>query len=243
MTFTVTALGVGDAFSALHYTSSLLLEAAGVALLVDCPHPIRKMLREGTNGRVDVQDVRGVVLTHLHADPASGLEGFAYYTHFTLGRRTPFIAGPEVLAQAWEGHLAAGMSVLRDPEGPQSKTFESFFDPFPVVPGVVVGFGPFAIEARPTQHHIPTCAFRIRAHGRTVGISGDTAFDKGLIEWLAPADLIIHESNLGPAHTAYESLAALPSELRLRMRVTHLPDGFEPDGAGQRLVQGERLEV
>ncbi|HET9683642.1 MAG TPA: ribonuclease Z [Gemmatimonadaceae bacterium] len=243
MSFTATVLGVGDAFSALHYTSSLLLEAAGMAILVDCPHPIRKMLREGTNGRVDVQDVRGVVVTHLHADHASGLEGFAYYTHFMLGSRTPLIAGPEVLAQAWEGHLAVGMSVLRDAEGPHSKTFESFFDPCPAVPGVVVGFGPFAIEARPTHHHIPTYAFKIRAAGRTVGISGDTAFDEGLIEWLAPSDLIVHEANLGPAHTPYESLAALPSELRNRMRVTHLPDGFEPDGAVQPLVQGQRLEV
>lgn len=243
MSLSITALGVGDAFSALHYTSSLLLEAAGVSILVDCPHPIRKMLREGTNARVDVQDVRGVVVTHLHADHASGLEGFAYYTHFLLGCRTPLIAGPEVLAQAWEGHLAAGMSVLRDAEGPHSKTFESFFDPCPVEPGGVVGFGPFAIEARPTRHHIPTYAFRIRAEGRTIGISGDTAFDPDLIEWLAPADLVIHESNLGPAHTPYESLAALPAALRRRMRVTHLPDGFEPDGAVQPLVQGKRLEL
>lgn len=243
MSFTVTALGVGDAFSALHYTSCLLLEASGVALLVDCPHPIRKMLREGTAGRVDVQDVRGVALTHLHADHASGLEGFAHYTHFMLGRRAPLIAGPDVLADAWDGHLSAGMSVLRDAEGPHSHTFESFFDPCPAVPGVVVGFGPFAIEARPTQHHIPTCAFKIHAAGRTVGISGDTAFDPDLIDWLAPADLIIHESNLGPAHTPYEALAALPAGLRSRMRVTHLPDAFEPDGALRGLVQGERLEV
>ncbi|TMA11353.1 MAG: MBL fold metallo-hydrolase [Deltaproteobacteria bacterium] len=129
MTFKVTALGVGDAFSALHYTSCLLLEASGVALLLDCPHPIRKMLREGTNGQVDVQDVRGVAITHLHADHASGLEGFAYDAHFALGRRTPLLAGPEVLAHVWDGHLAAGMAVLRDAEGPHQHQLESFFEP------------------------------------------------------------------------------------------------------------------
>jgi ribonuclease BN (tRNA processing enzyme) len=74
-------------------------------------------------------------------------------------------------------------------------------------------------------------------------VSGDTAFDQDLIAWLAPCDLIIHESNLGPAHTPYESLAALPRELRARMRVTHLPDGFELDAAVQPLRQGEPLEV
>lgn len=243
MSFTVTALGIGDAFSALHYTSCLLLEAAGAAILVDCPHPIRKLLREGTQGRVDAHDVSGVVLTHLHADHASGLEGFAYYTHFMLGTRTPLLAGRDVLAQAWDGHLAAGMSVLHDADGPHEKSFESFFDPCPVDVGQTLGFGPFSIEARPTTHHIATYAFRIRAEGRTVGISGDTGYDPGLIDWLAPSDLIIHESNLGPAHTPYEALAALPPELRRRIRVTHLPDGFEPDGAVVALVQGERLEV
>jgi ribonuclease BN (tRNA processing enzyme) len=242
MTFKMTALGVGDAFSALHYTSCLLLEACGVALLLDCPHPIRKMLREGTNGRVDVQDVRGVAITHLHADHASGLEGFAYYAHFALERRTPLIAGQEVLARAWDGHLAAGMGVLRDADGPHPQTLESFFESCPVVEGDVVAFGPFAIEARPTHHHIPTYAFKVRAAGKTVGVSADTAFDPDLLAWLAPADLIIHESNLGPAHTPYESLASLPPQLRARMRVTHLPDGFEPDGAITPLRQGESLE-
>ena len=45
----------------------------------------------------------------------------------------------------------------------------------------------------------------IEAGGRTFGYSCDTAFDPGLIEFLAPADLILHETNLGPAHTLYYS--------------------------------------
>jgi len=111
------------------------------------------------------------------------------------------------------------------------------------VEGDVLTFGPFAIEARPTHHHIPTFAFKVRAMGKTIGVSGDTRFDPDLIAWLAPADLIIHESNLGPAHTPYESLASLPTQLRARMRVTHLPDAFELDGAITPLRQGERLEL
>ena len=65
-------LGVGDAFSALHYTSSVLLESGGQWLLLDCPHPIRKILREGSQralGRpLDLADLAGVAVTHLHAD-------------------------------------------------------------------------------------------------------------------------------------------------------------------------------
>jgi catalase-peroxidase len=34
-------------------------------------------------------------------------------------------------------------------------------------------------------------------------------------------------TNFGPAHTPYESLAALPAELRQRMRLIHYPDTFD----------------
>ena len=71
--------------------------------------------------------------------------------------------------------------------------------------------GPFKIECRKTLHSVPTTALRIHAAGRTLGYSCDTAFDPSLIDWLAPADRIIHETNLG-IHTPYEKLAALPRE-------------------------------
>ena len=78
----VTALGTGDAFSADRYSSCLLVEAGDTRLLVDCPHPIRKILKESTRGRVDVGDIDGLILTHLHADHASGVEGFAWFCRF-----------------------------------------------------------------------------------------------------------------------------------------------------------------
>src|SRR5262249_4736515 len=64
-------LGVGDAFSAVYYSSCLALEAEGAWLLIDCPHPIRKVLREGGAAAgvpLDVDRFTAVVLTHLHAD-------------------------------------------------------------------------------------------------------------------------------------------------------------------------------
>ncbi|HEY8427763.1 MAG TPA: hypothetical protein VIL20_05285, partial [Sandaracinaceae bacterium] len=93
------------------------------------------------------------------------------------------------------------------------------------------------------RHHIPTTAFRIRAGGRTLGYSADTAFDPSLIAWLAEADLVVHETNYG-IHTPYASLATLPAELRAKMRLIHYPDDF--DLAASRiepLVQGRRYAV
>jgi ribonuclease BN (tRNA processing enzyme) len=91
--------------------------------------------------------------------------------------------------------------------------------------------GPFEIECRFTRHHVPTTALRIAAGGRRIAFSADTAFDPGLLAWLAEADLVVHEAGFGP-HTAPHQLAELPADLRARMRLAHYPDGFDPGDAG-----------
>jgi ribonuclease BN (tRNA processing enzyme) len=82
----------------------------------------------------------------------------------------------------------------------------------------------------PTMHSIPTTAFRIKAAGRTFAFSADSAYDPTLIDWLSPADLIVHEATTldeSPVHTPYAHLAALPKDLRAKMRLSHLPDDFD----------------
>lgn len=224
-------LGVGDAFSELHYSSSLAIEHDGALLLVDCPHPILKMLREARQATalpLSAERVVGVVLTHLHADHCSGLETFAYLSHFLLRRRLPIIAHPEVLDRLWDGHLAAGMEQLLPAVGAPfvRRGLDDFFEVHPVVETTPATIGHFTVEVRRTIHHIPTTALRIRAGDRTLGHSGDTAFDESLLTWLAEAQMILHETGHG-IHTPYAALAALPPELRSRMRLIHYPDTLD----------------
>ena len=75
-------LGVGDAFSARYYSSCLALEAEGTWLLIDCPHPIRKLMREASVAagvELDADRIAAICLTHLHADHCSGLEGIGLF--------------------------------------------------------------------------------------------------------------------------------------------------------------------
>ena len=245
---TFVPLGVGDAFTAKYYTSCIAVESAGARLLVDCPHPIRKILHEGgerAGTPMDVGDFLGVVVTHLHADHSSGLEGFGYFSYFALRRKAVVLAHPAVVERLWDGHLAAGMECLMPAAdaAPAPRRFEDYFDLKRLDEGGAVTIGPFTLECRRTIHHIPTSALRIRAGGRSLGISSDTAFDPALIEWLAEADLIIHETNLG-VHTPYEKLAALPSGLRARMRLIHYPDQFDLAASViEPLEQGRRYSV
>lgn len=246
--FSFVPLGVGDAFTELHYTSCLALEADGAVLLVDCPHPVRKMMREGSlsSGReITAERVTGVVVTHLHADHASGLEGLGYYSRYVLGRRLPLLAHPAVSHRLWPGHLAAGMEALMPSvhEPPEAKELDDYFDLVALDDRRPVTFGPFTIECRLTHHHIPTTALRIRASGRTLGHSSDTSFDPALIEWLSEGDLVIHETNYG-VHTPYARLAELPESTRRKMRLFHYPDHFDLEASSiEPLRQGRAYAV
>jgi ribonuclease BN (tRNA processing enzyme) len=228
-------LGVGDAFSAERYSTCVALRAEDRWLLVDCPHPIRKMMREASarsGVSLDVDGVEAVALTHLHADHASGLEGLGFFSHFVLGRRARLALHPDVARRLWDGHLAAGMEVLQDPaRGPVRRALDDFFEPISLSEAGPVSVGPFAIECRRTRHHIPTTALRIRAGGRCLACSADTEFDPGLVDWLAEADLVIHEAGLG-IHTPLERLAQLPAVVRAKLRLAHFPDGLELSGCG-----------
>lgn len=228
--FEVVALGVGDSFSELHRSSALLLVCDGVQLAIDCPDMYRGALRaasERASRTLTLSDVDHVLITHVHGDHMNGLEGVAFYKHFAQGRRVQLVTSPEVRRDIWDHRLRASMGVLWDGSEYRPMSFDSYFEHVPLSWTDGIDVGPFRIRARRTIHHVPTSALFIEAGGKTLGYSSDTAFDPELIEFLEPADLVIHETNLGPAHTPYPALAALPSELRSRMRLIHYPDSFD----------------
>ncbi len=248
------SLGIGNAFSAVSYSTCLALEAEGRWLLIDCPHPIRKMMREASLSAgvtLDAADVYAVALTHLHADHVSGLEGLAYYSRFLLNRPLNLLAHKSVSEHLWTGHLAAGMQYARhEPGGPVAEYhLADFFDLHDLPQhqtgtGQSLVCGPFSISTFPATHSVPTTALFVEAAGRKIGYSADTAYDPRLIEWLSPADLIVHEANEDYPHTPYERLAALPESLRKKMLVVHYPDGFEPPGREVELMrQGQSYWV
>jgi len=228
--FEVVALGVGDTFSDRHHTSALLLTCDGASLAVDCPDTYRAVLRDAaeTSGRrLSLDDIDDVLITHVHGDHMNGLEGVAFYKLFAQRRRVRLIASREVREVIWDQRLVASMGVLWDGVDFHGKAFADYFDYVPLSWSDETVVGPFRIRARQTRHHVPTSAILVEAGGRTLGYSSDTAFDPSLIEFLSAADLVIHETNFGPAHTPYHQLAALPAELRARMRLIHYPDSFD----------------
>lgn len=242
-------LGVGDAFTALHYTCCVAIEAEGTWILIDCPHPIRKMMREGGQSagvELDIPDVAAVCLTHLHADHASGVEDYGYYSFFALHKRAPLVLHPDVRARLWDHTLSGGMEdfgLEAIGEVPTKKTLDDYFAVHSLTEEAPVKIGPFTIECRKTLHPIATTALRISAGGKSLGHSSDTYFDPSLIDWLGEADVMIHETNYG-IHTPYELLAELPAAVRAKMRLIHYPDAFDHEASNiETLKQGVLYSV
>ena len=243
--FEVLVLGVGDTFSERHHSSALLLQCDGFRLAIDCPDMYRSVLKAASDKAgttLSLSAIRHVLITHVHGDHMNGLEGVAFYKHFVDHERVQLVTAPEVRETIWDQRLKASMSVLWNGSEHRTLGFDDYFEHVPLSWTDAIRVGPFSIRARRTIHHVPTSALFIEAAGRRLGYSADTAFDPELIAFLEPADLIIHETNFGPAHTPYASLAALPAELRAKMRLIHYADGFDTDASViAPLFEGEIL--
>jgi len=275
----VLPLGVGDAFSVLHHPTSMLVSRYQTPawdndlILIDCPQSIRRMMREADDGRfhgLDLHRVNTLVLTHLHADHASGLETIAAFFKIAVGRKPRLVALPEVL----EG-------VPRFLESLESLgTMDELFDvvelPTDRDLALDVGGTPVTLVGRRTAHPIPTSAltFSMRSGDatQTFAYSCDTTFDRDLWEWLWRAwrasreetGLVIHEVGHG-IHTSYDDIlhalgfrsgrdmpsdawrrATMKAQLRAKsLRLTHYPDDMLPllESSGLPLLREGKLEV
>ncbi|MFC1705665.1 MBL fold metallo-hydrolase [Planctomycetota bacterium] len=238
-TFEVIVLGVGDAFSELHHGPSLLLTSGSFYLAVDCPDTYPAVLRRASErcGRsLALSSIDHVLITHVHGDHVNGLEAVAFYKHFAESKRVQLATSSEVREVIWDQRLKASMGSLWDGATYRTMAFEDYFDFTPLSWLAETVIGPFRIRTFRTVHHVSTSALLIEAAGRVLGYSCDTAFDRELIRFLEQADLIVHETNLGPAHTPYEALLSLPADVRRRMRLIHYPDGFDPEPDGIPLL-------
>ena len=248
----VLILGVGDAFTRRHFSTSALIAAPGGHVLIDCPDLVHRVVREASDGAgwgVDAVDVGDVILTHLHGDHCNGLESFGFLKRIMresdpASERPRLYTVPVVAERLWE-RLAPSMDAPFSPGAPSQ--LDDFFDVrlLSLDAGApAVDVAGLQVRCRLTTHSVPTIGLLIADGNGTLGWSGDTGFEAAHVEWLSEADVIVHESNLGSMHTPIERLNALPDEVRSKIRLIHLPDDFDPSCTDLKpLREGEVLEI
>lgn len=245
----VLILGVGDAFSRLHYGSSAVVQTASGSVAIDCPDPYHRVLHEASRKAgviASTDDIDDYIITHLHADHCHGLEtvGLSQWVARMQGRR---IAPPRLHTSAHAADrlwamLEPGMGTLIGTGRPM--TLDDFFDIRILSPDAEASVGPLRVRTRLTTHHVPTLGLRLTDGNRTLAWSSDTRFEQAHIDWLADADLIVHETSPLPAHTPVEHLNAQPQALRRKMRLVHAPDNFDPRATDiPLLAEGDLLTL
>jgi ribonuclease BN (tRNA processing enzyme) len=241
-------LGVGDTFTERHNTHSLLVEADGFRLAIDCPDSYRRVLKQARdkNGAsaLDLFGIDDVLATHVHGDHINGLEGVAYFKFFAQKKPLRLHTIAPVKETLWSERLVASMGRLWNGSEYRSLSFDEYFAWSELSLEHVTTIGPLTVRARITKHHVPTSALLIEHDGRKLGISSDTAFDPDLVAWLSEADLVIHETNYGPAHTAYADLLGLAGDVKKKMRLIHYPDEFDVAASAIRCaLEGDVIDV
>ncbi len=255
--FRIIALGVGDAFTTdfRRANSGFVILAGEHRLLLDCPGYIGAVMRQASEISgiiVSPPLISHAIITHLHDDHAGGLLEYAINhavarnpenapsrnysvaeqaAATAIGRPT-LVSHPAVMAAVWPQRLYVGLGQsINDAGQLVQNRFTDFYHTSIVIPGQrkALGNTGIEVEARLTTHHIPCAAYRVYYQGRSVGFSGDTAFDPALVDWLGEADLLFHESTYGPGHTAYPTLrdyVLSRPPLANKLYLYHYPDNF-----------------
>ncbi len=254
-------LGIGGAFTARHFNTAFLVSAPDVRLLIDGPQGLLRLLAEQG---IAPEEITGVVLTHVHPDHAAGMALFLLWRRYVLGRRTVLYTSRRVYDHLERRFFPAFAETFTDDlTGIVSARFAEFVD-WCELPeeGVTRLSAEVGLEIRHNWHPVPTLGLRIHLGERVIGMSGDHCFQRVLLRrlhregridrsayermagsWLWEADLIYHEAAADGAggHTPESELLQLPPEVRARIRLIHVADGFR--GTLPVAVEGERAVV
>ena len=246
----VLILGIGDAFTRRYFGSSALVQGPEGLVLIDCPDLIHRALRVASalsGWAVEAPAIDDIILTHLHGDHCNGLESFGFARRI-MRQDDPEQAIPRlhctrpVADRLWERLAPAMDGTHQNPDAP--RTLGDFYDVRILDPDEQATVAGMTLRCRFTGHPVPTIGLKLIDGQTTFAWSGDTPFEQAHVDWLAGANVIVHESNLGAAHTPIEELNALPQSVRKKMRLIHLPDDYDPRSSDIKpLEEGEMIEV
>jgi len=239
----IEVLGIGNAFTSIHYQTSFLLRA-GRTYLIDGPQGLFQLLHARGIAKEEINDV---IVTHIHGDHVAGLETlFVWKRHFEK-KRVRIHTSKSVFGEL-KSRFFPSFSEGFGPDHREIRTkqFEDYIEFFELQEDRVNELEKgLTIEIRHNWHPVSTLGLKIAYRGRKIAVSGDTCYRPVLLQelhaagvlsderyyrltgdWLWDADVIYHEADDTPdgPHTYLGDLLKLPSQTQKRIRLVHIPD-------------------
>lgn len=187
----VIILGSGTATPQLERNASgTLVRTSSLNVLVDIGPGIMRRLCEA---RVDYREIDVILLTHFHPDHVSDLAPFLFahnYAYGTMRSEGFFLMGPCGVEQLYGGlvniygsWIVPSSNRLMIRELNESRPDDFFFKGVEIV-------------SSPAEHSRPCISIRINDHGKSVTISGDSAYSDNLVTLAWTTDVFVCECSM-----------------------------------------------
>lgn len=186
---------------------------------------------------VDPLDIDAVLISHLHPDHYSDLNGlYVLWKYHPDGPRPPIpVWGPHGIAK----QAARAYGLRRDPGMSHEFAFREYAEH-------PVQLGPFTLSVAQVAHPVTAYAMRLECGGRALAYSGDTGPSDDLVELATGVDLLLCEAafveggaNPDDLHLTGKQAGAAAAEAGAhRLVLTHVPPWYDP-----AVALGEAREV
>ncbi len=250
----VTFIGVGSAFATTRFQSNIIIVKGGTHFMIDLGSKASVALNEAG---VSLLDIENILVTHSHADHIGGLEEWClkarYAAPFVKGcargeYRPNLLTTADYAHILWDASLRGGLEHSEETQPGRRLSFSDYvmLRCGEYLPGygrpvyrLLVGEGDDVIEVKIMRtNHIPDSSSSWQTAFYSVGvviddrvfISGDTMFDREMVEVFGSGvETIFHDCQdfTGGVHASYEELRGLPTHLKERTVLYHLPDGIQ----------------
>jgi ribonuclease BN (tRNA processing enzyme) len=236
-------VGVGSAFSKLHYQTNLLIVKGEDHLMVDCGTKTPQAFHELG---LPVSHLKNYYLTHSHADHVGGLEEVMLVARYGTKTKPTVWITQAYQNSLWDMSLKGGGAFNEINDG-KNLSFGDMWEVKPLLwqpgyPRETYEFDVGAIHLKAFRTmHIPGNATSWEHSFWSTGLiiddrilfSGDTKFDRAMVEdytGLFPIETIFHDCQFlppGGVHASIEELKSLPASLKAKMILMHYGDDWE----------------